>query len=249
MLDNSSFSFLQHHLHLSEVSSTNDVAKQLAEENLVKQGYVITADYQNTGRGQAGSGWESERGKNIICSLVLNSNIPIEFQLYLNISMCLAVYDFVKQYCSNADVQIKWPNDVYINDKKVAGILIENSVQGTVIKQSIVGIGVNINQTGFDSHKATSLSAITGLTYKLEECISGLLHHLEHRYHQLLAGAHADLWHQYHEFFYRKNKKTQFNADAVDFEGIPKGIDEAGRLVVLIKNEVKTFNVKEIAWV
>jgi BirA family biotin operon repressor/biotin-[acetyl-CoA-carboxylase] ligase len=233
LLDNSSFSFLQHHLHLSEVSSTNDVAKQLAEENLVKQGYVITTDYQNKGRGQGGSGWESERGKNIICSLVLNSNISIDFQLYLNISMCLAVYDLVKQYCIGADVSIKWPNDVYVNDKKVAGILIENSVQGAVIKQSIVGIGVNINQVEFDSTKATSLSAITGSTYELEECIRVLLHQLEYRYHQLLAGAHADLWHEYHEFFYRRNKKTQFNTDQV----------------LLVENEVKTFNMKEIAWV
>lgn len=249
MLDNSSFSFLQHHLHLSEVSSTNDVAKQLAEENLVKQGYVITTDYQNMGRGQGASGWESERGKNIICSLVLNSNLSIDFQLYLNIAMCLAVYDFVKEYCPSSEVQIKWPNDIYIKDKKIAGILIENSVQGAVIKQSIVGIGVNINQTEFGSAKASSISAVTGLTYTLQDCIGVLLHHLEYRYHQLLAGAHADLWHQYHEFFYRKNKKTQFNADQICFEGVPKGIDEAGRLVVMVENEMKTFNVKEIAWV
>jgi BirA family biotin operon repressor/biotin-[acetyl-CoA-carboxylase] ligase len=224
------------------------VAKQLAEENLVMNGYVITTDFQSKGRGQEQSGWESERGQNIIASVILHPNLAVDKQLYLNISVCLAVYDFVKMYCPDEEVSIKWPNDIYVNDRKISGILIENSVQGTAIKHSIIGIGININQELYHTPKAISLRQVTGMEYKVDDLIKNLLLHLEYRYQQLLAGVYDDLWHQYHEFLYRKNEPTQFKTATEKFEGIPKGIDSAGRLQVLVGNEVKVFNVKEIAW-
>lgn len=248
MSDNSSFSFLQHHLHLSEVTSTNDVAKQLVEENFVQQGYVISTDFQSKGRGQEGNGWEAEKGKNILCSLVLYPHLPVEYQVYLNLCVSLAVYDFVQNHCKMAEVFIKWPNDIYVNSQKVAGILIENSIQGMAIKQSIVGIGININQQEFDSEKAVSMSLITEKLYSIENCVEELLHCLEIRYNQLLSGAYSELWTQYHEVFYRRNKSTAFAAGGEHFDGIPIGIDEAGRLLVNINNTIKRFNVKEIRW-
>jgi BirA family transcriptional regulator, biotin operon repressor / biotin---[acetyl-CoA-carboxylase] ligase len=247
-LDNSSFSFLQHHLHLSEVTSTNDVAKQLAAENLVKQGYVITTDYQLKGRGQETNGWESERGKNILSSIVLSPDLAVEHQIYLNLAIALGVVDFVKLHCPNEDVLIKWPNDIYVNGKKVAGILIENSVQGSVIKQAIIGIGMNINQETFSHPKATSLKLIGGVEFNLEKCIQELLPKLEYRYQQLMGGYFTQLWTAYHDVFYRKDAVTRFEANAVLFDGIPKGIDSAGRLMVLVENHIRTFNVKEIIW-
>jgi BirA family biotin operon repressor/biotin-[acetyl-CoA-carboxylase] ligase len=247
-LHNSSFSFIQHHLHLSEVASTNDLAKQLAEDNLVQQGYVITTDFQTNGRGQESSGWEAERGKNILCSVILNSNLPVDQQVYLNLSVSLAVYDFVKECCPNDDVRIKWPNDIYINNKKVAGILIENTIQGMSIKQSIVGIGINVNQEVFGLTKAISLSLVTGIHYDLNSCIKDLLQFLEERYSQLLEGNAGEPWQQYHEVLYRRNMLTDFKAHNEEFEGVPTGIDEAGRLLVSINEETKVFNVKEIVW-
>jgi BirA family biotin operon repressor/biotin-[acetyl-CoA-carboxylase] ligase len=137
---------------------------------------------------------------------------------------------------------------VYLNHRKIAGILIENSLQGAVIKQSIIGIGVNINQETFSAPKAVSLKNITGTNYDLEQVVQDLLLHLENRYQQLLSGFFTDLWFQYHEFMYRKNEVTTFLTVTDKFEGIPKGIDHAGRLQVLVGTEVKSFNVKEIAW-
>ncbi len=248
MSDNSSFSLLQHHLHFSEVTSTNNVAKQLLDENLAYQGYVISSDFQSKGRGQEGNRWEAEKGKNILCSLVLHPQLTVEYQVYLNISMCLAVYDFVKKECETAEVRIKWPNDIYVNEQKVAGILIENSVLGMTIKHSIVGVGINMNQLQFFTEKAISLGLVTGKQYSIEESMKGLLQCMELRYDQLLAGAYPQLWEQYHEFFYRRNKATAFAAFDRNFEGMPIGIDDAGRLLVNEDDEIKLFNVKEITW-
>jgi BirA family transcriptional regulator, biotin operon repressor / biotin---[acetyl-CoA-carboxylase] ligase len=248
LFDNSSFSFLQHHLHLSEVTSTNDVAKQLAEENLVKHGYVITTDFQSVGRGQDLNGWEADKGKNILCSLILNPQLAIEYHLYLNLAISLGVYDFIVSHCPTVEVLIKWPNDIYVNQQKIAGILIENTIQGQWIKQCIVGIGININQEKFTNPKAVSLSTVVGQTFDIAESIKQLLAYLEVRYSQLLTGNYQMLWNQYHEVFYQKNRATTFESMDTQFEGIPKGIDHSGRLMVLVNNHIKTFNVKEITW-
>jgi BirA family biotin operon repressor/biotin-[acetyl-CoA-carboxylase] ligase len=245
---NSSFSFAQHHLHLSEVPSTNDLARQLAEENLVAGGYIITTDFQTKGRGQDTSGWESERGKNILCSMALDANLAVEQQVYLNLCICLGVFDFIRSQVPDEKVNIKWPNDIYLNGSKVSGILIENSVQGKMIKQTIIGIGVNINQQLFANEKATSLAMVTGKEHDIQFCTNNLLSSLEFRFNQLLQGDFVKLREDYHACFYRRNMGTPFKANGEVFEGIPVGIDEAGRLVVKVQNEDRFFNVKEIVW-
>jgi BirA family biotin operon repressor/biotin-[acetyl-CoA-carboxylase] ligase len=248
LFHNSSFSFAQHHLHLSEVASTNDLARKLAQENLMNHGYIITTDFQSQGRGQENNGWESEKGKNILCSILLNTQLSVEYQIYLNLTVSLAVYDFICKLAAANTVNIKWPNDVYLNNQKVAGVLIENSIQGMVIKQSIIGIGVNINQSVFTSLKATSLHLVTGEIYSIQSCMAEFLASFEYRYNQLLTGQFKVLWDDYHQGFYRKNMNTAFKAANQWFEGIPLGIDQAGRIVVKVKNEEVKFNVKEIVW-
>jgi BirA family biotin operon repressor/biotin-[acetyl-CoA-carboxylase] ligase len=246
---NSELSFGHHQLELSEVTSTNDFAKQLAEENLAGHGSFIRADFQTKGRGQELNVWEAEKGKNLLCSLImLPQQLQADEQVYLNITVCLGVYDMVKHYLPEAAVSIKWPNDIYVGDKKAAGILIENSLQGMQIKQCVAGMGININQISFRHTRAVSLGQVSGMEYDVKECAEVLLDRLDQRYHMLMSGHRDKLWHDYHEVLYRKGVPSFFETEEEQLHGTVKGIDTAGRLLLETGTETRAFHVKQIRW-
>jgi BirA family biotin operon repressor/biotin-[acetyl-CoA-carboxylase] ligase len=247
---NSELSLGHQVLHLSEVTSTNDLAKQLAEEQVIGHGAFVHAGFQQKGRGQELNGWESERNKNLLCSLVLHPPLlQADQQVYLNITICLAVYDMVKHYLAQADVRIKWPNDIYVGERKIAGILIENNLQGMFVKQAIAGMGININQMEFIHTRAVSLAQVSGEGYDLKECIGTLLEFLNQRYHLLLMGKRDKLWNDYHEVLYKKNVPSLFETEQGQIYGTVKGIDLAGRLLLDTGNETRIFHVKQIRWI
>lgn len=249
MSHNSELSFGHHQLELSEVTSTNDFAKQLAEENLAGHGSFVRADFQTKGRGQELNAWEADKGKNLLCSLViLPQRLPADEQVYLNITVCLGVYDMVKHYLPEAPVTIKWPNDIYIGHKKVAGILLENNLQGMQIKQCVAGMGVNINQVMFKNPRAVSLAQVSGSEYDIKECAAELLDKLNKRYHQLMSDHRDALWRDYHGVLYRKDVPSFFETDNEQLYGIVRGIDTAGRLLLEVQDEIRIFHVKQIRW-
>lgn len=236
-------------LHLGEVTSTNDLARQLLDEQIVHHGTFIRADLQSKGRGQEQNVWESEKGANLLCSLILIPDaVQVNKQVLLNMSMCLAVRDMVQEYCPTHTVSIKWPNDVYLDDHKISGILIENALQGTLIKHSIVGMGININQHIFKQAKACSLGLVTQQTYDVEECSKLLLCHLKFRYDQWIHDQRDALWNDYHQYLYRKDVVSTFEIAGKIIEGMVKGVDEAGRLLLQVGTDIKVMNVKEIKW-
>jgi BirA family biotin operon repressor/biotin-[acetyl-CoA-carboxylase] ligase len=246
---NSELSLGHHQLHLSEVTSTNDLAKQLAEEQLGGHGTLITADFQQKGRGQELTAWESEKGLNLMCSLILvPEKLQADEQVYLNIVICLAVHDMVSEYLPGADVAIKWPNDVYVNGKKVAGILIESSLQGALVKQVIAGMGININQAAFVNPGAVSFVQVNKAQCDLKECTGTLVRHLNTRYAQLAGNQREQLWTEYHEVLYKKDVPATFETGEGVFSGTVKGIDKAGRLMVYTGSSMRTFHVKQIRW-
>ena len=153
---------------LDKVDSTNNFAANLIEEQLCRNGALILADTQTAGKGQRGSLWESETGKNLLCSYVyFSDNLSVDFLQELN--MCLSI-SLIK--CLNyfeIDAEIKWPNDILVDGKKISGILIENNVRAGKVKSMIFGIGLNINQQSFLNLRATSMALIRGAEFSIDE--------------------------------------------------------------------------------
>ena len=133
---------------LDKVDSTNNFAANLIEEQLCRNGALILADTQTAGKGQRGSLWESEPGKNLLCSYVyFPDNLSVDFLQELNICLSISLIKCLKYF--EIDAEIKWPNDILVDGKKISGILIENNVRAGKVKSMIFGIGLNINQQSF----------------------------------------------------------------------------------------------------
>ena len=182
-------------MYISTTNSTNTLMKELLAKGEWREGerFLYTA-FQTAGRGQAGNGWESEEGKNLLCSILL----PPKKELFdLNVLTAVAV-----QRLLGEGFTIKWPNDIYYGDKKVAGILIENAIIGNEIKYSIAGIGLNVNQTTFLSSapNPVSLKQISGKETDIDALMQALMTQIE----ALEATDEAQVWAYYREHLYRR---------------------------------------------
>ncbi len=150
--------------HINETDSTNSYIRTKISEGDIPHGYAVSTDYQHNGHGQKGNYWESERGKNILMSIFIRPlKIKPENQFIITQLVTIAITNVINKI-DNLDAIIKWPNDIYVGDKKLAGILIENSIAGDSITETIIGIGLNVNQTDFvsDAPNPTSIKQITG---------------------------------------------------------------------------------------
>jgi BirA family biotin operon repressor/biotin-[acetyl-CoA-carboxylase] ligase len=181
--------------------------------------------------------------------MVLNTGfLSIHDQFYLNIFSALAVLDFLAvKGC--AEVAIKWPNDVMVGAGKICGILIENQLSGNSLTKSVIGIGLNINQRGFEVAHATSLSLVQDQTYHLPDELEVILSFLEARYLQLRRSDQAGLMRDYLHSLFGLNQLRTFRAGGTDFEGLISGVDPLGRLRVMVGPEEKVFAAKEISFV
>jgi BirA family biotin operon repressor/biotin-[acetyl-CoA-carboxylase] ligase len=176
-------------LHFKKVSSTNTVASRLAKYREVPEGSVVTADFQTGGKGRSGNKWFSEKGRNLLLSIILYPrHISPGDQFFISMTISLGIIDFIDRYTGGG--KIKWPNDIYVGDKKIAGILIENSLMGDKMEFSIAGIGININQEVFPPElpEAVSLRMVTGEKTDTRECLNQLLSCIDKRYNQLTLG-------------------------------------------------------------
>lgn len=233
---------------LDEVTSTNEVAKQMLLDKQASHGTMIIANYQTNGRGQLDNAWESESENNILCSFILEpAFLNLTHQTWFNMAMCLTVRDALAFYTK--DVAIKWPNDIYINDKKVAGILIENTIQGSTIKNIVVGIGININQQKFSTQKATSLFNQTSNWYNRNDVLQQLINHITVRYKQLWLKQFDKINSDYHQVLYGINQILPFKTDTETFSGMIKRVNANGHLVVDKNGTEQEFMVKQISLV
>jgi BirA family biotin operon repressor/biotin-[acetyl-CoA-carboxylase] ligase len=235
---------------LPQVASTNAHALELLTKSKPAEGTVISTHRQTDGRGQIGSKWESEPDKNISLSVIFYPDfLAVKDQFLLNVFVSLTVFDFVKNCLPDRPVSIKWPNDIYVGKLKVAGILLQNSLINTQIRSTVVGIGININQTAFITHppNPTSLCLESGQVFNLEELICTLCEFLESRYLQLKAGKIVPLQHEYLRLLYRFAMPAKYQrANGEAFEGTIIGIDKIGRLKLDIGGKVEVFDLKEI---
>lgn len=208
---------------------------------------VITPN-QTAGRGQRGNGWEAEPGKNFTFSLILKPGmLAVKDQFYLNIFTSLALHDYLAGKTSTA-VRVKWPNDIYVGSKKVCGILVESQISGNKFSHVVVGIGLNVNQQKFGTDTATSLSVLTGREFDLQTELETLLKFVEARYLQLREGKLTLLMEDYLKVLYGLHKPLMFDTGGVRAEGMIMGVDESGRLRVLIGGKEQVFGVKEVGY-
>ncbi|MEO1654541.1 MAG: biotin--[acetyl-CoA-carboxylase] ligase, partial [Bacteroidota bacterium] len=209
---------------------------------------IITAD-QNQGKGQRGNIWLSEPYKNLTFSLVLKPTfLKAEFQFQLSMLSSLAVRNFMSAYLS-APVYVKWPNDIICQEKKLCGILIENQIRRDFLDYSIVGIGMNINQSHFSLPQASSLKLLSGQTYDLESLFQIFLEQFEKAYLQLKTGGVAELRQAYLEHLFQIGEETEYlDQDGQAFRGSIKGINASGQLLIQTAGGLIPFNHQEIRY-
>jgi BirA family biotin operon repressor/biotin-[acetyl-CoA-carboxylase] ligase len=232
-----------------ECHSTNTLAQQITQNQTTAEGAIVITENQTAGRGQQGNIWLAEPGKNLTFSIILKpSFLALGQQFFLSIVTTLGIYDFLNQHVHKR-ISIKWPNDVLVADKKICGILIENQVQGSKINNTIVGIGLNINQRSFTSDRATSLTIETDHEFILEDQLHKLLEQIERRYLQLRNKKFNELKDEYLSHLYWRNEKHLFTVSGKNLEGTIQGVDESGRLIVFCDERDQAFGIKEISFV
>lgn len=236
-------------IFLPQCHSTNEEARQLMANESVKEGTtIITAD-QTKGKGQRGNNWESEPDKNITFSIIINPGFLVpNDQFQLHIITTLAIYEVLFKIVGK-NLKIKWPNDIYFLDRKLGGILIENSIRQQRIDDSIIGIGINVNQIHFQNKNATSLQEITLELFDTHELIELIIINLEKRYDELKNGETDLLQSQYLRRMFRFDKMSKFKKGNRTFDGIISGIDSKGRLIISENGTDYTFDFKEVEFV
>ncbi len=238
-----------HTVFLSETSSTNDSLKLLFANEALAEGSVLYTSFQSSGRGQQEANWESESGKNLLMSVLLKPTfLQAEEQLWLNICVSLALKETITEI-SGCKSFIKWPNDIYAQHHKIAGILIENVLQGSKIKFSIIGIGLNINQVYFKNNKAKSLCQLAEKQFNVNEARKILCKNLDHFYLLLRQKQWPILWDLYHQNLYGKGEMAKFILNGKEVTAQILGLDRLGKLHLLIEDEVKSFANREVTFV
>ena len=243
----------QSFVRLHTVTSTNNYLAKLVSPQLM-EGAAIFTDEQTAGKGQNGTHWLAEPAKNILTSVFFRPKFLLpEQQFYLSQAVALAVYDFLCFYLPQNEVLIKYPNDVYFQNKKIAGILIENTLSGTQIVACIVGVGININQVLFENglDTASSLKKITGKTYDLEELMAQFYGCLEARYLALKSGGFTKTSTEFtrNMLGYQTLRSFEVLETGVVFEGEILGVAAGGRLAILHKNKIELFGTKTLKFI
>lgn len=234
------------------LTSTNEYAHLLLEKEKVAEGTVIRAGYQSGGKGYSGNRWESEAGKNLLVSIILKPVfLETKRQFFLNQVISLAVAETVKEYVLEVDVKVKWPNDIFCDDRKIAGILIENSVQGNLILHSVIGIGLNVNQTKFSPglKNITSLKTETENELDLNSVLGILCEKIEYRYLQLKNNHIEEIQKDYMSELYRVEQESVFRSGSNRFNAKIAGLTAEGKLVLQLHDHHEVFGFKEVEMV
>lgn len=225
-------------MFIEQTNSTNTLLKELIAKG--QEPDFIYAGYQTAGRGQTGNSWESEKGKNLICSILLPPNKNLYF---LNIAVSVAILRLFDE-----PLTIKWPNDIYWKDKKLAGILLENAIIGNEVKYTIAGIGLNVNQTEFvsDAPNPVSLKQISGKEYAIDSLMQDLLEAV----HMVLNEPEEAVWSEYKAHLYRREGYWPFADQNGTFEAQIEDVLPSGEIVLRDKNgQQHTYGFKQIKYI
>ncbi len=238
-------------VRLGRVDSTNNYARDLIRDKTSIEGTIIVADEQTEGRGQRSNSWLTEPNKNLTCSYILKPVfLAAKDQFLLSACVALAVFETVSHFVVNHDIRIKWPNDVLIDDRKVAGILIENSLRGTMLETSIVGIGLNVNQHVFQQGlNATSLSSLVEEDIELDKVLEKLSECVEKYYFQLREGKFEAILRNYNDHLFAANKPRMMSINGHSELVKIAGAKHSGELELQRADGTHTLHQHhEIAW-
>lgn len=237
-------------MYIRQTNSTNRLMQTMLDR---EDGFYIVTDYQSEGRGQVENVWESERGQNILVSILLHPHIATSQQFRLAMLTGLAVVEALDKFTMHdARCTIKWPNDIYYKDKKLGGILIENRLEQGQVKDSIIGLGLNINQTAFvsDAPNPVSLKQITGKEEDRESVLQAVLERL-HALQPLLEDAHEqELKQRYIARLYRRFGWHEYEDATGRFRAEWVGLGKAGEWIVKTEQgEERTYLLKQIKFI
>jgi BirA family biotin operon repressor/biotin-[acetyl-CoA-carboxylase] ligase len=207
---------MQTHIHLHTVDSTNCYLRQLIENTSIPlpNFFAVTADEQTAGRGRQGRVWESGSGQNLLMSILYNSPWTVKEQFFISQTVSLAITQLLQDVFKISYVKIKYPNDIYVGDKKICGMLIEHSVQGDVLKNSIIGIGLNLNQTVFPDHlpNPTSVMLEKGISANIFDCMKRIMDNIR----CISQSDRVFIRDAYHRQLYRRDEFSTFVLHAED---------------------------------
>jgi len=235
-------------LFIKQTPSTNALLWEMIRGNKLTEGFVLQTDFQTAGKGQMGNAWESESGKNLLFSLVLYpEKVKPDEQFLISQLVSVAIKKTLDEYTDN--ITVKWPNDIYWNDKKIAGILIENSLQGNSIKIVVIGIGLNVNQKVFlsDAPNPVSLFQITGKSQVANSLLNDIRKNIMDLYFNLDANKIRD---EYAEILYRKAGVHKFKEGDEIFQASIIAVHPDGQLELETENgERKRYYFKEVSFI
>ena len=231
--------------HIENADSTNTIAKSLAQQHELP--LLVTTDFQTAGRGQRGNSWESAPGENILFSLAICPNLPATQQFVLCEHISVALCNVLSRYTD--DIRIKWPNDIYWRDKKIAGILIEHDIEGNHLSRSIIGVGLNVNQTTFasDAPNPISLCQIVGHRIDREKMLNDICTEI---LTTTPTDRHNELHAKYTSLLYRLGCKAQYHDEKGTFTALIHHVAPDGRLYLEDENgKLHSYLFKEVAYI
>lgn len=238
-------------IYRDEVSSTNSHLRGLIGHKELPEGSVVVAGFQTAGRGQIGNVWESEAGQNLTFSMVLYPDcIPANHQFLISQIAALSVKETLDAYVDG--VTVKWPNDIYWNDRKICGMLIENDLSGWSLYCSVIGIGLNLNQDTFrgDAPNPVSLRQITGKEYDWNEVLKRFLSIMYNKYLLLLQEKYDEIRTAYHAALYRRDGLHLYKDDNGEFEASIDTIEPTGHLLLRLPDgAIRRYAFKEVSYV
>ena len=224
-------------VYVTECLSTNDFLMQLSLKNSIEEGSMVLTDFQTKGKGQRNNFWNSNRQENLLFSFILFPKIKLSEQFVLHIITSLSVYHLLKKI-GLSNVKIKWPNDIYVNSKKICGILIENQIFKKRIKKSILGIGININQKDFGNIKATSIyNEINKKTYRKD--VLDLFKSYFSRQYNEMGSLNKESYKKkllgFNEILNYKSEENRFSGKIID-------VRDDGKISLMINDKIKHFD-------
>ncbi len=237
-------------IKLDATDSTNRYLKDLVLSKSLDDYTVVITQNQTKGRGQMGSGWQSDPGKNLTFSFLKKFEaLHVDHQFNLNICVSLAILASLERL-GIPNLRVKWPNDIMSGSFKICGILIENILKGHFVSYSVIGIGLNVNQTIFPNlEKAASLKSVTKETFDLEALLNEILAELKNHLSGIEAKTVTQMLPAYERFLFRKDKISTFkDGNGALFMGFIRRISPNGKLILeLENNKTKAFDLKEIS--
>jgi BirA family biotin operon repressor/biotin-[acetyl-CoA-carboxylase] ligase len=235
-------------IRLDSLDSTNNYAAQLVDAEKAQEGTTIVANHQTAGKGQRDNVWNSRPGESLLMSIVLNPKLALDAQFQFLAAVSVAIQTAIKSFDKDLNIKIKFPNDIIINDKKAAGILIENNIRGNEWLSAIVGVGINVHQSNFGANlpNATSLRLCSQISWSLEDLLFKIRSNI---FYYTKSLDRQSFINEYNGILYKRGEFQFFEENGVIFRAKILGVNVDAQLLLLHQNGiVKGYHHGELIW-